>query len=168
MPEFSAGTKLTAEKLSRKGVKLWGRRTSNSSASTGTETSVLRLDDAALKALRHIVVQVSGIHLESSVVSDALKVQIRYTTDASTPTTSSTVLPGSVLYGREVVANSSETTALNVSYETGSSDETLSVLLTVTRIAGTGNCILHASSTDCLDMRIVDVGPAVGNTGTAL
>jgi hypothetical protein len=167
MPEFSAGQELTGTNMSQKGIGMRGNRISTSSGSTSTEVAVLRIDDKSVKAGRSYRVSATGVHMQSTVAADAIKVRLRYTTDGTTPTTGSTELPGSGAYDRIHTANSAQTHVIETRYDPAS-DQTLSVVITITRLAGTGSCTLFGSATDSLSVEIVDEGVAVSDTGTDL
>src|SRR5688572_4356855 len=68
-----------------------GRRESNSTSTT-TEVGVLRIDDIPLTGGRSYLVQTSSLVLHSSVANDVVRAGIRYTTDGSPPSTSSTLM----------------------------------------------------------------------------
>jgi len=171
-----AGSRLLAELLvplynevNDRGVKGYGKRTSNSSGSTGTEVSVLRVDDIIVGALtdadRHIVIETSGIRITGGA-NDAVTVRLRATFDGSTPTSSSTAIAEASADIDDV--GTYEAAVLSASYETFNS-ETISVLLTVQRTGGSaGTASLGASSTAPTEIRIIDHGPFVGDTGTDL
>jgi hypothetical protein len=145
-------------------VLAWGRRITDSTASVGAVVGVLRLDDVPVSSGRAYRIVATGVHLDSNVTNDALAVQIRFTTDGTVPTIASTILPGSTVYGRLITLNSAETKVSEAHYEPAT-NQTLSVLLCVQRLAGTGNALLHASANDALDLKIIDVGGAVTDTG---
>ncbi len=171
-----AGSRLLAEvflpllnEVNDRGLKGYAKRTSNSSGSTGTEVSVLRLDDVVVGALtdadRHILIDTTGLRITGGA-NDGVQVRLRATFDGSTPTTSSTVIAEASADIDDV--GTYEAAVLSADYETFNS-ETISVLLTVQRISGTaGTASLGGASTYPTSIRIVDLGPFVGDTGTDL
>lgn len=156
-----AGQKPTAEQVAVELLKLAqrGRRVSTSSASTGSVVGVLRLDDLQLVAGRAYKITALG-HPDSSTVTDFLEITVRYSTDGSTPTTASSVIPGG-----QVVVRTVSRLDLSFPYVPGS-DEVLSLLLCVARSGGSGNCTLYADATRTTDLMVEDIGPDVGDTGT--
>lgn len=163
MAEWAAGEEATAAKMNRHGIKGRARRTSNSTTTT-TETGVLRLDDIPILAGRCYEIKSSPLGLDSSVTNDETIAQIRYTTDASTPTTSSTVLPGSRVQTRQTDANVAEHKVICTTY-TPAADETLSLLLCVARLAGTGNHSITPDTSGITEFTVVDIGVDPGDTG---
>lgn len=142
------------------------RRTTSSSTTT-TETGVLQLDGVPVKAGRAYLVFTSPLALDSSAANDESRALIRHTTDGSTAGTSSTVLPGSRVDYRQVDASVPEHRQIMTTYFP-SADETLSLLLTASRIAGAGNISILADGTDVIDLCVMDIGSDPGNTGISL
>lgn len=168
--ELVAGQVLTATLLNarlRKRIAR-ARRTSNSSGSTSTTAvAVMRLDDKPLIAGHNYKITWKG-NFDTTTTTDTMRGYIRYTTDGSTPTTSSAILPGS---GGEVVfvnASSAAICTVETDY-TPVLNEILSLLLCIQHNIGTSSCILQADgSTFTTDMYIDDMGEDPGNTGTNL
>jgi hypothetical protein len=137
-----------------------GRRTSNSSGTT-TEVGVIRLDDVQLKADRLYAIEVCNIILASTVTTDTVAVNVRCTTDGSTPTTASTNL-GFV----RADADSPGTSLSLTRFYPAAADDLLSILVTVARAAGTGSVSITANGTvNPLDVVIWDLGDDPGDTG---
>ncbi len=167
MAEFAAGEILTAEKLNRRGIKARGRR---DSASTGTTTivGVLRLDDVPILNGRSYRISATGLFGTSTVNNDRIVITIRYTTDGATPSTTSAILPGGQAYQFiQIVGGSTgeDLSVLETVHEPGA-DQTLSLLLCVGRNLGTGTVGLFADTDHKIELKIEDVGVAVGDTGT--
>lgn len=143
------------------GILARGKRTTNSTTTT-TEVGVLRLDDVPIQAGRTYLIYTSTLLADSSVANDGVEGLLRYTTDGSTPTTSSTILAQTV----DVQTNAAQSTdvAVIASY-TPAADETLSVLLTVARTTGTGNVGLLGAATTPIELFIEDKGLDVTDTG---
>lgn len=167
MAIFFAGQKLTAAALNNELKKILarGRRTTASSTTT-TIVGVLRLDDVPILANRSYRIRVSGIFSNSTVPGDRTVTEVRYTTDGSTPTTSSPVLPGAQAYQIVANANSDTVAAIDIEYEPGGSNQTLSLLVCVARSIGTGSVSLYADSSHVLEIALYHSGDAVGDTGT--
>lgn len=146
-------------------VLAWGRRTTPSSTTT-TTVGVLRLDGIPVVGGKAYHVFATGVHFDSTVTSDALQADIRFST-AGTATTASAILTGAVAFGRIVVANSGQTHNISCHYEPGGS-ATLSVLLCVSRLLGTGNSRIFASADAATELKVFRAGNAVGNTGVAI
>lgn len=169
MAPITAGQTLTASLLNQKLLKCVarGRRTSTSSASTGTDVGVLRVPAPARYGKLYVVM--CEVQLDSSVTNDEIRARIRYTTDGSNPSVSSTILPGSMVQTRQADANVPETKTIFAVYPSAS-DHTATFLLCVGRIAGTGNCTISVDTAngDSLDLSVFDVGDDPGNTGTSI
>lgn len=142
-------------------LKAVGIRNSNSSTTT-TEIGVLRIDDIPILSGHRYKIETNSITLHSSVANDVVRATIRYTTDASTPTTSSTQLCDAQLSA--VNTTFPATSIASGSYVPGS-NQTLSVLLTVSRQTGTGNAQLLGSATFPIELYINDLGPDSGDVG---
>lgn len=167
MADVAAGQIMTADLFNRKVRKsiAHARRTTTSSASTGSAVGVIRMDDIPIRA--GIQYRISWkARTDSNVHEDICYGEIRYTTDGSTPTTSSSQLQGSV-------AETGQTdggvgfTLYSTTYYAPLVNETLSILLTVVRSAGTGNNTFYADgSINVTDLYIDDMGDEPGLTGT--
>lgn len=167
MADVTAGQIMTADLFNRKVRKniAHARRLTNSTASTGSPVGVIRMDDIPIRA--GIQYRISWkARTDSSVANDVCYGEIRYTTDGSTPTTSSTQLPGSV--GETGQTDGGVGFSLYATtYYSPLVNETLSILLTVTRGSGTGNNVLYADgATNVTDIYIDDMGDEPGLTGT--
>jgi len=141
-----------------------GRRLSNSSTTT-TEIGVLEVDDIPIKAGRIYKVETSSLLLTTSVANDIVVARLRMTTDGSTPSTSSTLLTQSA-ERVEVTANGGYTHVVGTYAPTV--DETLSILLSVGRGAGTGNVGINFASAVPIEVWITDAGVDPGDTGVDL
>ena len=142
-------------------LKAIGIRTSNSSTTT-TEVGVLRIDDIPILSGHRYKIETNSITLHSTVANDVVRATLRYTTDGSTPTTSSTQLCDAQLSA--VNTTFPATSIASGSYVPGS-NQTLSVLLTVSRQTGSGNAQLLGSSTFPIEIYINDLGPDSGDVG---
>lgn len=149
----------------RTGILAIGVRTTNSSTTTTTEIGVLRVDDVPITGGHRIEVKVNAIFLHSTTTTDVVRATIRYTTDGSTPTVSSTQLCAAQI---SVANNSFPATNIASGTYVPSSDQTLSVLLTVIRMTGGGNVQILATSTFPAELSIVDLGIDTGDVGVDL
>ena len=94
--------------------------------------------------------------------------KILYTTDGSTPTVASTLLPGCQAEEIQPSAASPVFMLLDTSY-IPASDETLSLLLTIRHGVGTGVLNMLANGADKLiELRVFDHGEDPGDTGVDL
>jgi hypothetical protein len=169
---FTSGEVLTAANLNQAVQKLVarGRRTTPSSiANSTTNVAVLRLDDIPIKGGYAYRVICPGLAMRSTVADDVMEVVIRYTTDGSTPTTSSAILPGASARSPTLTTGSNSLTTTSETEYVPASDETLSLLMCIARLTGTGNVSLFADGSGyVIDMKVYCDGPDVGDTGTDL
>lgn len=145
------------------------RRITNSSTTTSTtRVAVLELDDIAIKAGRLYEISTSGLTIDGPTANDTMAIDILYTTDGSTPTTSSTVLPGSQIEIQQPNATPFASGSIHTTY-TPAADETLSLLMCIRHTAGTGAMAINAtgSATIC-EMLVIDRGEDPGDTGVDL
>jgi Chitobiase/beta-hexosaminidase C-terminal domain len=144
-----------------RGIIAHHKRITNSTTTT-TEQGVIRIDDVPIEGGRTYLIHTSSLAVDGSVANDVIRSTIRYTTDGSTPTTSS----GALTFAQDLQPNvaSAVFVAPRCSY-TPSVDETLSVLLTVSRSVGTGTVGMLANSGLPIEIFIEDMGVDVGDTG---
>lgn len=159
---FSAGDILTADDLNNMPRVLGRAKRTTASTTTTTVVGVLRLDDIPIKSGHLIKIQSSPLHLKTDVANDTIYASYRYTTDGSAPTTASTLLALSQL---RVTASASDQATTLTAWYTPAADETLSVLLCVTRAAGTGNVNIDAGATFPIEFTVHDDGVDPGDTG---
>lgn len=145
---------------SRKLVK-FGRRESNSTTTT-TEVGVMTLDDITFVGGRRYLVETSALLLDGSIANDVIRATIRYTTDGSTPTTSSTIL--CLAQDIQPNINFPITTSPSSTYAP-SVDEAFSALLTVSRATGTGTVGMLGGTTTPIEILVWDLGVDIGDTG---
>ena len=142
-------------------------RTQRTSDSTGTtsEVGVLQLESVPVKSGRAYWVGCSTLSV-SRGAADVVGVRIRYTTDDSTATTSSTVLK----YQQTTIRTGTPDEPLAVGvWHFPSSDVNLSLLLTVARIAGTaGSALIQGGSDIPIQLLVIDCGIDPGDTGITL
>jgi len=170
--DFQSHERVTATKLNRslRSGRCIGRArriSSSSIANSATLVPVLRLDDIPMTGQRAYDIKTSTLLLDASVANDVGRIVLTYTTDGSTPTISSSVLPGGEY--TKVLPNIAvaEGSPLITTY-VPAADETFSLLMSVARFSGTGNIIILGSATVILEMKIVDMGEDVGDTGVDL
>lgn len=136
-----------------------------SSSTTTTEVGVLQLEGVKVLGGHSYTIATSSLLPVSSVANDYVGMKIRYTSDGSTATTSSTQLHG--VQTRITGASGNETSILVVTYNP-TADEVLSILLSVSRVSGTGNAALTGAATTPIELWIDHDGIDPGNTGLAL
>jgi hypothetical protein len=164
-----AGTTATAAEHNTDTRKIVARgsRATDSSATTGI-TAVLRLDDIPIIGGRLYEIKTSSLHLDSTVIDDHIEARITYTTDGTTPTSGSTILPGAKTQGRQSVSASFGEDRVICTLYAPATDETLSLLLCVRRDSGTGSVSIGGLNGWLIDMWVTDMGEDPGNTGTSI
>lgn len=168
--DFQSHERLTATKLNRalRAGRCIGRarRITDSTATSGTaRTGVLELDDIPLVAGRLYHIVTTEWAIDTSVAADVGKVEMLYTTDGSTPTITSTQLPGAQCETVIPSASRAEYVRMSTSY-VPSADETLSLLAVASRTSGTGVIvILGTGTTSVTEFRVIDLGEDPGDTG---
>ena len=166
--EQAAATKLNRGLTAGRAVGRARRITTSSNSASTTAVAVLELDDISIKSGRLYKIETSGVLIDTSVANDVGAMQIRYTTDGSTPTISSTILPGAFARAKLVDASFAESRAIHTTY-TPAADQTLSLLLCVLRETGSGNVNLVADGAAAIiEMCIYDRGEDPGDTGVDL
>lgn len=167
---FTAGQKLTATQLNAlsEGVIARARRTTSSatSSSDGVDVAVLRVSNVSLVAGRLYSVWTTPLGLDSSSTNDEIAARIRYTTNGTDATTSSTILLGSNIQTRQTDGNVWEHKTIQTALV--GTTVTASFLIVVRRIAGAGACkiAVDGSAGDVIDLVIEDIGADPGDTGT--
>lgn len=142
------------------------RRTTVSSASTSaTLVGVLMTEDLSIVSGRLYRIGYQ-IHFDSTVADDQCRAELRHTTDGATPTTASAVLVGS---GSEAVIRTTGTreTRNAETYYAPGVDQTLSLLLAVSRQAGSGNVTAFADASQFVtEIWVEDMGTDPGSSGS--
>lgn len=170
MADFLAGQVPTAAELTlaMKPGQVVGRarRITDSSASTSTtRVAVLRLDGIAITAGRIYEISAPNLNIDGATNSDDYVVDILYTTDGSTPTTSSALLPGSSCEIIQPDAARNITAHISTTY-TPASNETLSLLLCLRHGSGTSSAVIKADgSFRHIEMLVIDRGVDPGDSG---
>ena len=153
-----------------RGLVAWAERTTASTPSGASETGVLRLS-ASLALGRQYKIWASPLHMDSSATNDEIFARIRYN-PGGTATTASSTLPGAVVHTRQTDANVSDSKSISVTYTPGST-QTISLLLTVGKTAGSGNVSIGNTdagigSAQSTQLVVEDIGPAIAQTGVSL
>jgi len=142
-----------------------GTRTTVSTLTT-TIVGVLRLDSIVVYSGRSYRFTVNCMGPKSTVALDTVLTELRYSTSGAA-TTSSTVMPGGQGYFKEPANDSATTFVMAPTYDPPA-NQTLSVLLTVSRALGTGNISMYADASHMLQISVDDIGVAVANTGVVI
>lgn len=145
------------------------RRDTNSSTTTSTtRVAVLRLPPVAVKQGRSYRIKSSTLTVDGPTASDALIADLVYTTDGSTPSTSSTQLPGSEAHIQQPNATPFISGIIDTTY-VPAADQSLSLLLCIRHEAGTGAMAINATGVGTIcQITVTDEGVDPGNTGVAL
>lgn len=139
------------------------------SSSTTSEIGVLRLDGIVVLANRKLAIVTTPLGLYSNVASDvvAAKVRVNFIAAPAAGAAATTASP-QVGQPMQQVSNATSTSFPEgrsmIQYYTPPSDGTLSVLITVGRIAGTGNAAIQQP----FELTVDDRGIAPSNTGVSL
>lgn len=146
------------------GIIARGRRTTATGSVTTTETGVIRLDSIPVYAGRGYTIYTSCLNLDTSVNNDIASIIIRAST-SGTATTAST----GVTTMRTTIDDATNSNILPV---TGllfpSASGTLSVLLSIVRVAGTGNIVLFSSGAQFTDLIVRDEGVVPADTAVII
>lgn len=141
-----------------------GRRVTSSTAAAA-EQSVLRVDAIPVKSGRLYWIATGSLALDTTVSADSGRCLLRYDNTGASATTASTVLTVSPTY----CGNNAQQDAVQIGvFYAPASDETLSILLTTARLAGTGNISLLAAATSPIDLYVMDCSVDPGDSGVDL
>lgn len=151
-------------KYQPRGVIGHAKRTVTSGASLGGEVPVLRIPPITVKAGAAYWVRTSNMLAASTVAGDVAGFRFRYTTNGTTPTTAST----NMAFATVTLNSGGQGATLVSQYWTPTSDQQLSVLLSVQRVGGTGSVTIIAATGFEMDIVIDHVGHAPANTGVNL
>lgn len=138
-----------------------GYRTSSSSSTT-SEIGVMRLPVGTLVNGKVYRIMTGNLDFYSTAANDVIISRIRYTTDGSTPSTSSTILMSQ--QHTAIGAGTDEQYTMCGDYFAGASDN-LTLLLTIGRSAGSGTIQMLASSTMPIQYSVICLGSDPGDTG---
>lgn len=151
--------------VARMGVLATGLRTTNSSTTT-TEVGVLRLDNIPLFAGRFIRVSTgSSLIFNSTVANDLIEARL-YLSVTGVAVVGGTQFSALSIQSR--TAGGAQYTDGVSGFIVSSARQTLSVLLSVARTAGTGTVGIVASNTYPTWLVVEDLGVNPGNTGVLI
>lgn len=166
--EFEVGDIVTADTLNESyplGTIARGRRTTATGTVTTTETGVLRLDSVPMIGGHVYEICTSDINVDTSVANDVAAVRFRIDVTGAAATITST----QIQQQRNTIDNATDSNVLPAQlFYHPASDVTLSVLMSLIRVSGTGNIIVFCSATDILDMQVIDHGVAPSDTGVVI
>jgi hypothetical protein len=166
--EFEVGDIVTADTLNESyplGTIARGRRTTATGTVTTTETGVVRLDSVPLIGGHAYEFALSDVNVDTSVANDVAAVRFRIDVTGASATIAST----QIQQLRQTIDNATDSNVLpGQAFYHPASDETLSLLISLIRVSGTGNVIVFCSSTDILDLHIIDHGVAPSDTGVVI
>lgn len=163
---FTAGQRLTATDLNTATYpgNLVARHVRTSASSTTTSSTgvvVIYLDIPVTSGRMYRIGMDTSVHHDSTVTTDNVASRIVYTTNGTTPTTSSTILEGAHVFSICIPM------FLSTTYE-ATFTGTLKTALCVARASGTGNARIYA---DVLGRAIImaayDVGLPAGGGSNA-
>jgi len=145
-----------------------GRRTTATGNITTTETGFLRLDNIPVKAGNIYQINTTNINVDTSVDNDVGDVKLRVAFSAS-PGTNATTSSTQIARMRNTIDNLSQSNVLPMNaFYAATADGYISLLLSLVRLAGTGNLVLFASSTEIIDLVVQFGGPDPGDTGVVI
>ncbi len=166
MVNWSAGQKARASQLTQGTIIGWARRiTTSSTNSTSTDIGVLRLDNVAVVSGRSYSIRSNSLNVASTVNNDVVRVSVRYRTDGVAAGITDTFLPGGQGYVNIIASGG--TITFDIQY-VPSGNQTLSLLLCIARSSGTGATTLFCDSVRVTEIKVLDAGVDVGNTGVNL
>src|ERR1700739_140052 len=140
--------------------KARGLRSTTSTASTGTETPVLRLDNVVLRS-GHLYSVKFQCHPASSVSGDLISTEGKFNTGGTA------VVGSPLLFASQAICKESTPLCWWTSY-VPLSNQTVSFLLSFFRVSGTGNCTLFCDSNRGTELTVFWHGVDPGNTGVNL
>jgi hypothetical protein len=145
-----------------------GRRITSTGNITTTETGWLRLDNIPVLAGNVYQINTTNINVDTSVDNDIADVKLRVAYSATTGTlaTITSTLVGH-LRGTIDSASISNIIPMNMFYM-ATANGYISLILTLQRVAGTGNIIIFATGADFIDFVVQFGGPDPGDTGVVL
>ncbi len=167
---FLAGQTLTGNDLNLATRRLLARgvRTTPTSGATTTEIGIMRFDDIPAIGGRIHRIWTNSVGLQLSAGTNTLgRLNIRYTTDGSTPTNASTQLTlAQVTVPSTAAAEYLTCDAIYVP----AVDEVLSIFLGLSRPSGTGTVIATASTgtPGAIELYVEDLGVDIGNSAVIL
>lgn len=145
-----------------------GRRITSSGTITTTETGVLRLDNIPVQAGKIYRISTSGINMDTTVAGDVAACRFRLAFGVAPGNLSSTSAAqiGQLRLAQDNAAQSN--IAPGQAFYVATADGYISVLMSVVRMAGTGNIVVFASGSEILDLTVEYGGDDPGDTGVEI
>lgn len=144
-----------------------GRRTTTSSVATTTEIAVLRVDNIPIINGGLYRIATSSLNMDTSAPNDISRAVIRVATGVFG--TTATIASTQISYIRNTIDDITNSNVIpQQTFYVSTADTYMSMLLSVQRVAGTGNIIMFASGTEVLDFTVEYAGPDPGDTGVVL
>lgn len=141
-----------------------GRRVTNSTAS-GSEQEVLRVDSIPVIAGRAYHIVANPMVIDTSVANDIGRILLRIDETGANATVSSTL----IALGQQRLADAANGNTIQAAVSRlASVDGTWSVLLSTSRVSGTGLISVNGASTNPIELLIFDCGIDPGDTGVDL
>lgn len=141
-----------------------GRRITTSTASA-SEQSVLRVDGIPVVAGNVYVIMTNPIILDTTVANDVGRINLRIDETGAAATTASTII--AVAQQRLDDATNGNSCAVSTT-RLASADASWSILLTTSRVSGTGNISIVSSSSSPIEIVVYDCGVDPSDTGVDL
>ena len=142
-------------------MKRHRRSTTSANSTNNTAVAVARLDGVLGRAGRALTVRTGALHPTSTVTTDTMRLEIRFST-SGVATTASAVLPGAQIY-----ENWGNTGYIEGTVVPGA-DSTYSFLLCHAREIGSGTATVYADGTRLTEIKVYDEGLDPGSSGTNL
>lgn len=141
------------------GMIAWGRRTTISSGSTGAAVAVLRVNMPIYNGRQYAIETMC--HPNSTVSSDIIQVQFRYSTSGNATASSP------ILFNGEAFMPVGNPLHMRTLYQS-TTNGTLSIALCIARFSGTGSVSLHADTNRGTDLFLYDEGLTLTDIGVDL
>ncbi|MBX6750936.1 MAG: hypothetical protein IRY85_14900 [Micromonosporaceae bacterium] len=172
-PDIAAGTRNLAEDVETELARIdaavandtqgravrRGERNSDFAPVDNTEKGILRVDGIPIVSGRRYAIMVSPTRVNSIVSGDIWAQRLRLNQTGTATTSSTTVAYAEMNNGRSIT--------LYAEFTATTTGNACSVLLTAQRTSGSGAGTWHVDGTT-KTITIVDLGPALGNSGVVL
>ena len=141
-----------------------GRRITSSTAAAA-EQSVLRIDGIPVVSGNVYVITVNPVILDTTVANDVGRINLRLDDTGAAATTASTII--AIAQQRLDDATNGNSTGASTT-RLASATGTWSILLTTSRVSGTGNISIASSSSSPIEIVVYDGGVDPSDTGVDL
>jgi hypothetical protein len=145
----------------------YGSRDTSTGTTTGTALPVLRVDNIKVKLGNQYAIRMSTLLFSSVAANTSATMRTYLQGGGAAATTASQVVK--IFNSGFIPTTADGIFAFSERIWTPTADDTLSILMGIFRLSGTGNVSSFASATVApTEIVIVDLGRAVANTGVAL